>query len=188
MSRENRFLPGVRAEVRTVGSKRMFVGRAVQYGEWSELLYGTFRERILPGAFDESLKSGTDVYADVDHDASRVLGRLSAGTLRLLPDEQGIGVEVDAGEYSYAKDLAVGISRGDLRGMSFVFDVTDDKWESRDGVPHRTVTKADLYEVAFVFFPAYPASEAGMRSAVKSFLSFDLERRRRRLRLAEVEV
>jgi HK97 family phage prohead protease len=95
----------------------------------------------------------------------RVLGRLSSGTLRLMPDERGIGVECSIGAYSYAKDLIVAIERKDLRGMSFIFDVLDDQWETRDGIPHRTVTKADIYEVAFVFFPAYSQTSAGVRAS-----------------------
>lgn len=184
-----------RVEVRAAGDGKTLFGRAVEYNTVSELLYNTFREEIAPGAFDDSLKSGRDVYCSIDHDLNRLLGRLSANTLTLTPDERGIGVDCPVPAYSYAADLVVAIQRGDLRGMSFIFDVLDDKWEKRDGTPHRTVTKADLYEVSFVFFPAYTATEAGLRSvpwglpadgeqrAIKSALKFD--RFQRRLRIAE---
>jgi len=163
-------------------SATRFVGRAVEYNRWSELPYGKFHEQIAPGTFDESLRSDRDVFASVDHNPNMVLGRLSAGTLKLLPDERGIAVECSIGGYSYAADLATAISRGDLRGMSFIFDVLEDRWENRDGVPHRTVTKADLYEVAFVFFPAYPATTAGMRSEADAAY---IDNVRRRMRIAE---
>jgi HK97 family phage prohead protease len=151
-------------EIRTIDGERCFVGRAVEYDQWSELLHGHFRERLAPGAFDDSLAAERDVYASVDHDMAKLLGRMTAGTLELSPDNRGIGVRVPIGDYTYAKDVETAIRRGDMRGMSFIFDVLDDKWESRDGVPHRTVTKADLYEVAFVFFPAYEQTSAGLRA------------------------
>jgi HK97 family phage prohead protease len=187
-------------EIRADSEGKKFVGRAVVYNEPSNLIYGHFREEILPGAFDESLRSGRDVYCSIDHDMNRLLGRQSAGTLLLKPDERGIDVEVPIPDYSYAKDLALAIQRRDLTGMSFIFDVLDDDWSMKDGKRHRTVKKADLYEVAFVFFPAYPETEAGMRNIPRAypvageqramsrmFERFDkpeLERMKQRMRLA----
>ena len=110
------------------------------------------------------MRSGRDVYCSIDHDARKLLGRQTAGTLVLKPDERGIEVEVPLPEYSYAKDLAIAIQRRDLTGMSFIFDVIDDDWSMKDGKRHRAVRKADLYEVSFVFDPAYPETEAGLRS------------------------
>ena len=192
---ERRFCP---VEVRADGDGKILTGRAVEYSVPSELIYGHFREEIAPGAFDESLKSGRDVYCSIDHDMNRLLGRMSAGTLELKPDARGIGVECPIGAYSYAADLVVAIQRKDLRGMSFIFDVIDDKWEKRNGIPHRTVLKADLYEVAFVFFPAYQETSVGLRMAMpvagekRSIARAEeigwreeIERCRRRLRLAE---
>lgn len=143
---------------------KLFVGRAVQYNAWSELLYGTFRERLAPGCFDACLADSPDIIATIDHDADKILGRSSAKTLRLKPSETGIDVEVDQSEYSYARDLAVAIDRGDISGMSFIFDVTRDMWGREDDVPLRTVVIADIYEVAFVHFPAYAVTSAGMRA------------------------
>lgn len=155
-------------EVRASDDGKLLYGRAVNYGVQSELIYGYFTEEIAPGTFDDSLASGRDVYCSIDHDIDRLLGRQSAGTLKLIPDEKGIAVECSRGNYSYAADLVEAIARKDLRGMSFIFDVIDCTEEMREGRPHRIVTKADLYEVSFVFFPAYPETEAGVRSALPS--------------------
>lgn len=195
--REKRCL-GAAVEVREAGEgKRFFVGRAAEYGVWSDLLFGSFREQLAPGVFDDSLKrTGRDVIATVGHDETKIIGRESAGTLVITPDERGLSVEVPVSAYTYAADLAEAIRRGDLRGMSFIFDVVDDKWESRDGVPHRTVTKADIYEVSFVHFPAYPQTEAGFRAAGAGgeeearrmvYERFERPRQMRRIRLAEAE-
>jgi len=185
-------------EIRAAGDGKILTGRAVEYNQQSELLYGSFREEIAPGTFDASLASGRDVYCSIDHDPNRLLGRLSANTLTLLPDERGIGVECPIAGYSYAADLVIAINRRDLRGMSFIFDVLDDRWEKRNGVSHRTVLKADLYEVSFVFSPAYQETSAGLRMsfpvageqrAIERSRGLDWkeehERCRRRLRLAE---
>lgn len=153
------------AEIRLDPDGATFAGRAVVYDRPSDLIYGSFYETIQPGAFDESLRSGKiDVYCSIDHDANRILGKVSAGTLTLSPDDAGIGVECPVAEYSYAKDLQVAIQRGDISGMSFIFDVLDDEWSMKDGRKFRTVKKADLYEVSFVYFPAYSETTAGMRS------------------------
>lgn len=186
--------PAVRSEG---GKPTLFTGTAVVYDQWSELLYGVFREKIAPGAFDASLASGRDLYASVDHDPTRVLGRQSSGTLRVNPGPAGIDVEVSIGEFSYARDLTVAIVRGDLRGMSFIFDVLDDTWEMKDGVPHRTVKKADIEEVSFVYFPAYPQTVAAaralfqaaeMRAVDRARGILDRENRLRKLRLVEAEL
>ncbi len=150
---------------RTIPDSKLFVGRAVVYSQWSELLYGCFRERLAPGCFDECLSTQPDLVATVDHDPKKIIGRSSAKTLRIKPGDDGIDVEVDQSEYTYARDLAVALDRGDISGMSFIFDVTRDTW-TRDGdTPLRTVVSADIYEVAFVHFPAYSGTDAGMRSA-----------------------
>lgn len=143
---------------------KTFVGTAVVYNKWSEKLYGYFQERIAPGAFAASLASARDVIATIDHDPCKILGRISSKTLRLLPGDDGIDVEVDNSNYSYAGDLEVAISRNDLTGMSFTFDVIAETWDRNAEIPSRTIVAAELYEVAFVYFPAYPDSSAGLRS------------------------
>lgn len=158
-----------KVEIRADSEGRKLVGRAVVYNEPSKPIYGSFIEEILPGAFDESMKSGRDVYCSIDHDCRKLLGRESAGTLILKPDERGIEVEIPMPEYSYAKDLVIAIQRRDLTGMSFIFDVIDDDWSMKEGQRHRSVRKADLYEVSFVFDPAYPETEAGLRSVPQAY-------------------
>lgn len=195
---ERRFRGG---EVRADEGGKTLYGRAVQYGVTSELIYGYFTEELAPGCFDESLKSGRDVFATVDHDPCRFLGRQSAETLKLIPGSDGIDVECSVGDYDYARNLVSAIGRKDLKGMSFIFDVLDLDEGMKDGQRHRIVKKADLYEVSFVFFPAYPQTEAGVRMAfpiegekraIERFKALDQEgwredwkRRMRRLRLAE---
>ena len=164
MERRQLRLPSQMVEVRDVNGEATFVGRPVVYDQWSELIYGYFRERILPGAFRDHLAESPDIIACVDHKPDRLLGRTHAGTLKIEEDDRGLTVSVPQPDTSYARDLAVSIKRGDIRGMSFVFDVVDDDWKTADGVRSRDVIKAKIFEVSFVIFPAYPQTEADLRA------------------------
>jgi uncharacterized protein len=144
---------------------KTLMGRAVVYNSWSEPIYGAFRERLLPGCFDESLgERDNDIIGTVDHDPCRLLGRTSSGTLKLNPGPEGIDAEVSLPDISYARDLAVSVQRTDIKGMSFIFDVVEDDWGiDENGGSIRTVKKAKIHEVSWVVFPAYPATSAGIR-------------------------
>jgi HK97 family phage prohead protease len=143
----------------------MLIGRAVVYDSWSDLIWGHFRERFVPGSLTDSLKSGHDIICSIDHDETKLLARTSSGTLKLTETEQGVDVALPMPDVSYARDLIELINRGDVTGMSFIFDGLEDTWaRGSDGVPERTVVKAEIYEVSFVGQPAYPATIAGLRS------------------------
>lgn len=147
------------------------IGYAAVYGPMSEDL-GGFREVIAPSAFERSLKSGVDVRALVGHDDSMVIGRLSAGTLRLSSDERGLRVEIDLPNTSYANDLRELLKRGDVSQMSFGFTVPGggDAWGTAEGGGRlRTLKDVDLHEVSIVAMPAYPDTSVALRSLRESF-------------------
>jgi HK97 family phage prohead protease len=155
-----------RAELRVEGdesSPGMLVGNAVVYDTLSEDL-GCFREKILPGAFAESLKTA-DVRCLIDHNSSLLLGRNGSKTLRLFDGPQALRVECDLPETSYARDLARTIRRGDLDGMSFGFIAEEDAFDfDADGCLVRTVARASIFDVSAVTYPAYTATEVSLRS------------------------
>lgn len=123
---------------------------------------GYFREKIAPGAFSDALSA--DVRALLDHDHGRVIGRTTAGTLRLAEDDQGLAVEIDLPDTTDGRDAAVLIERGDLSGMSFGFIVTKQSWDETGDTPLRTIEKVELHEVSIVAFPAYSDTSIAMRS------------------------
>lgn len=125
---------------------------------------GCWVEVIMPGAFSETLRSGQDVLALYSHELERLLGRQSAGTLRLKEDDKGLAVEIDLPDTSDGRDVGVLVQRGDLKGMSFGFCVTKQEWDETVTPPKRTIMAVDLREVTVTADPAYDDTEIGMRS------------------------
>lgn len=162
----------VAAEFRAVG--RRLVGLAAVFGQ--RVPIADFTEEIAPGAFAESLRSGTDVIALVDHDPSRLLGRLRNKSLRLSEDSRGLAFEIDVPDTSLGRDMIAMAERGDLGGASFGFMTPKggDRWEGRN----RTLVRVDLVDVSVVqSFPAYPATTVSARSHSGNRLSLALAKR-----------
>lgn len=148
-------------------------GYAVVFNAWSEVMLDArgrkFRERIAPTAFDRVLAKQPDIRALWNHNADLPLGRTRNGTLRLVKDGAGLRIELEPPQTSWGADSVTSIRRGDVSGMSFAFAVQregGDAWEKpgADGISHRTITDADLFEVSPVTFPAYPATQVMVRS------------------------
>lgn len=149
-------------ELRADGGAKVARGYAALFNSEADI-GGYFREVIAPGAFTETLKDG-DIRALIDHDSGRVIGRSTAGTLRLKEDDKGLSVEIDLPDTSDGRDLAVSMERGDITGMSFGFVVRHDEWDETSDPPTRTIHAVDLREVSAVAFPAYGDTEIALRS------------------------
>ncbi len=137
------------------------VGYAAVFDRVADL--GWFKEEVAPGTFAETI-AGDDIRALVDHTPSRILGRNTAGTLRLAEDKVGLRMEIDVPDTSIGADMVVSIKRGDVSGASFGFRTIDDEWSTKDGIEHRRLTKVELFDVGPVAFPAYADTEVGIRS------------------------
>jgi len=123
---------------------------------------GFMIETIAPGAFTKALAG--DVRALVDHDSGRVIGRTTAGSLRLSEDATGLAIEIDLPDTTDGRDIGALIERGDVSGMSFGFEVTKQSWDETGEMPKRTIEEVNLYEVSVVAFPAYDDTSVAMRS------------------------
>lgn len=163
---EARAIPGV-VEIREREDGGSVVrGVAAVYDSLSENL-GGFRERIVPGAFEDT--NMTDVRALFNHDSNFVLGRTKSDTLRLNRGKTGLEYEIDLPNTRTIQDL-VGepIRRGDVSQSSFGFIIGggNDSWdENDDGVLIRTIHAIrELFDVSPVTFPAYPDTSVGSRS------------------------
>ena len=146
------------------GAERFeFVGHAAVFDSLSENL-GGFREQIMRGAFRNVLNQ--DVRLLVNHDPNLPLARGNA--LELSEDPTGLRVRAQIrSDLSYARDLRINLEEGNVTQMSFAFgsDVEDDWTEDEDGRLIRTIRKfGSLFDVSPVTFPAYPATDAGVRA------------------------
>lgn len=154
-------------EVRAEGEQAVAVGYAARFDALSQNL-GGFVERIDPKAFNQTVTQA-DVRALFNHDANYVLGRSSAGTLRMGVDDEGLRYEIDLPATATGRDLAVLLKRGDISGSSFGFRVLDDEWgETDEGYPLRTLKAVALRDVGPVTFPAYTAAESALRSLAEA--------------------
>lgn len=149
--------------------KKFLVGHAAVFDEESRLKtpYGEFDERVMPGAFVESI-SQDDVRSLFNHDENIVLGRNSSGTLKIWEDQRGLAYEVDLPDTQSARDLKISIERGDISQGSFSFYARGkdrEIWEKRKGKPDlRKIIKAKLYDVGPVTFPQYEKTDVAIRS------------------------
>lgn len=125
-------------------------------------------ESVAPGAFLSSLSG--DVRALTNHDSTLVLGRTTAGTLKLREDETGLWGDVIINpKDSDAMNTYERVKRGDVSQCSFGFQITKEDTEVRDdGSVHWTIRDVDLHEVSVCTFPAYEATNVQARSVQRA--------------------
>lgn len=126
-------------------------------------------ERIMPTAFDRAARED-DVAGLFNHDSAIVLGRSSAGTLRLSVDATGLRFEIDPPDTGAARDLIQSLRRGDIRGSSFAFlprgtKIVENKTAGGPGEVVLERHDVQLFDVGPVTFPAYAGASSGVRAA-----------------------
>jgi HK97 family phage prohead protease len=136
---------------------------AIVFNALSEDL-GGFREKIDPGALTRTLRENPDIRALHEHQAARILGRTTAGTLDLRIEQQGLRALIDLSDAPTATDVGAAVSRRDVRGMSFAFVGAEDDWRVVDKQLERTIVGLHLLEVSAVGDPAYPQTSISARS------------------------
>lgn len=180
MDQERRDLPQqivLRVDDQVVGER--FYGHAAVFDSRTAIgnpLKWGFYEEIKSGAFSKTLGE-SDPRMLIDHNPSFVVSRVSAGTLLLFQDKEGLAVDsaLDT-ELSYVADLKANLRNKNITGMSFGFMVVKDEWKTEkvstnDGndaeVEVRIIHEVKLIEVSAVTFPAYEATDAGLRAALR---------------------
>lgn len=149
----------VRAETALKGGK--LGGYAAVFDQTTDLGW-MGKERMACGSVSDALKT-SDTRSLYNHDVNQVLGRLSAGTLRLSADDHGLEYEVDLPNTTYANDLRELVERGDITGASFAFVPGLSTWDTKTET--RTHTRVEqLVDVSPVTFPAYEGASTEARS------------------------
>src|SRR5262245_15395829 len=146
-------------EFRAAG--RRLEGHAVVFGVEAKL--SGFTEVVLPGDFAASLRTGGDILALVDHDATKVLARTKSGSLRLSEDNRGLAFSLDTPATNAGEDVLELAHRGDLGGMSFAFTVgpNGETWRGT----RRELRAINLHEISVVSaWPAYPETSVMVRA------------------------
>jgi len=135
---------------------------------------GGFREILAPGAFRAALRAAPDVRLLFNHDPNYVLARTASGTLELREDTHGLHVWARIAPTGWVTDLRTSMQRGDIDQMSFAFTVGEDgdDWAvTDDGTVVRTIRQdgvKGLFDVSVVTYPAYPQTDASMRSVLEN--------------------
>lgn len=136
---------------------------------------GRFEESIARGAFAESLRTRTPKL-QFDHGQHPMVGSMPLGVIkRMHEDVRGLYVEARLHDNWLVQPVRDAIASGAIEGMSFRFSVPQggDTWDRSGDIDHRTITRATVYEVGPVVFPAYAATSVGVRSRDLASL-FDL--------------
>ena len=146
-------------------SGRKLCGYAARFNEPTQL--GEFVEVIMPGAFTRTLSSDSSqaIRAIYEHDGKQLLGRVGSGTLRLFEDEQGLAFELDLPNTTLGRDLQELVTRGDVAGCSFGFISQAEDWSEQEGMPLRSLTDLDLFEITITATPAYNTTQVQVRSS-----------------------
>lgn len=151
-------------------------GHAAVFNKWS-LDLGGFRERVLPGAFDEVLSEDPHVLHLWDHDTSKALSstRSKDYPLELRTDPAGLRFYSKVAPTSYSQDLRTLLEGGVIDQSSFAFIPAKDEWRIKEDESGREVIERDILEVAELFdvttcaMGAYPTTDSAL--AVRSLAS-----------------
>ena len=183
---EKRMLPMKELRISESESGAVIEGHAAVFDSWSETLGGIFpfKEKVSRGAFIESVKKD-DIRALFNHDPNYVLGRNLAGTLELEEDEIGLRVKITPPDTSWARDITTSIRRGDISQMSIGFIVEKDEWSTENGMDTRDLKKVRLFDVSPVTFPAYSATDVGVR-AMQEYDGYKAEQRSKEQQQQEI--
>lgn len=139
------------------GYAAVFNSESLDFGGWKEI--------IKPGAFTRSLKALPDVRAFYQHDTGGILGRRSAGTLRISEDERGLAIEIDLIDTQLGRDTLLNVRARNLDAMSFGMVPKKHAWDINEkrGYDLRILEDVDLHEVSVVTWPAYEDTTVATR-------------------------
>lgn len=122
-----------------------------------------WREVIEPGTFKNALAKARRLKQEIDflaeHDNKKILASTLNNSLFLEEDEVGLYINARISETTWGKDLYVLVRDGIIKGLSFGMKVLQEEWTmSADGLPLRTISSIDLFEISALKVPAYPTT------------------------------
>lgn len=127
----------------------------------------TYPERIVPGAFTESLAGNVEVIANIDHDDGKAFARRSDGSLVLQEDPHGLFCSAWVPEGEFGDKILAAVEAGTLDGCSFRFEPVNSR-TAEDGTVERV--SVVLADVCLTAYPAYKDTHILARTARTKFL------------------
>lgn len=166
------YAPNQKFELRTEqNGNHVIKGYAALFNSPSVFMGWT--EFLVPGCFTETLRNFPDLRCFMNHDSSKVLGRVNAGTLTVGQDNKGLWFQCTLPNTTYANDLYESMKRGDTDQCSFAMIVAEDgdDWSNdKHGNPVRHIS--NIYrctEVTITTMGAYPeTSSSVVRNALRN--------------------
>jgi len=150
--------------------QRFVEGKGIVFNEWTELIPGRVRERVMRSAVEGDILT-SDIQCCFNHDKNQLLGRTSNGTMTIEVNDSGAFYRAEIPETSYGKDMEVHLKRGNIFGSSFVFIPNSDGMEitrnEEDGVieiTHNTMSR--IRSIDPVFSPQYKQTTVMLRGLV----------------------
>ncbi|MGK4186501.1 phage major capsid protein [Pediococcus pentosaceus] len=130
----------------------------------------SFTEIIDPKALENTDLS--DVVMLSNHDYSKPLATVKAGTLKLDVDEKGLHFEATLPNTTDGSDTFENVKAGNIDSASFRFANASDQWsKDENGNITRTITNiGDIFEISSVTVPAY--DDSSVEVAKRSFDQF----------------
>lgn len=131
--------------------------------KWGEKFY----ERVMPGAFKDTIKDRSDDIAMlINHDWNKIVGRVNSN-LTLEEDEKGLRFELIVPNTTDGNDLLENVKNGLIRGCSFGFNIKNEitRWDEKYNF-YRDITEVELFEITATPIPAYADTEIAARSDI----------------------
>jgi len=138
---------------------------------------GRFEETIMPGSFRKTLSERTPVM-QFDHGKHPLIGSIPLGViLRAAEDSKGVHIKARLSDNWLIEPVRVAIRDKAVNGMSFRMAVIKDAWTAGKDFERRAIHEVAVPELGPVVFPAYAATEVGVRSEFDNDLPTLLEAR-----------
>lgn len=163
----------IEARVATTASGPVVEGYGAVYEERTTIQgwFDEWDEEIAAGAGAKTIAEG-DIRSMFNHDTNQLLGRTTAGTLRLSEDDSGLLYSVDINpDDPVAMGAHAKVARGDVTGSSIWFRVIREEWTTAtedNGLERdlRRILEYQLFETGPVTFPAFETTTATARAGL----------------------
>lgn len=159
-------------EVRAVDNeegKMIIEGVVNNVGEWSKMIYGSFKERVADGVFKKAITRAKEEKRDIfflalHNSRSLPLASLDSGTMELKEENKKLKIKAELPDTSQNRDIYALIKAKVLKEFSFRFNNAKSEWSKNpEGVRCRTINELDLREVSIVCIGAYNDTSAEAR-------------------------